>query len=91
MKKGEVKMPAEEVEVIEEVKPKSKAKGKDKPEEVKAKGKKGGLRAMSDKEKEVFRKWAKGKDKSEKAKARMKVMRSAKPVDTVGKLKKLME
>lgn len=89
MKKGEVKMPAEEIEVIEEVKP--KAKGKDKPEEVKPKGKKGGLRVMSDKEKEIFRKWAEGKDKSEKAKARMKVMRSAKPVDTVAKLKKLME
>ena len=89
MKKGEDKMPAEEVEVIEEVKP--KGKGKDKSEEVKPKAKKGGLRAMSDKEKEVFRKWAEGKDKSEKAKARMKVMRSAKAVDTVGKLKKLME
>lgn len=69
------KMPETEVIEVVEEKPKSK---------------RGGLRKMNDKEKEVFKKLMEGKGKSESAKLRMKVLRSEKPVDTPAKLKKLM-
>ena len=88
-------MPIEVVEDIEEMPKKKKATKKEKvevPVETMPKKKGGGMRKMDDKEKELLKKYfsENSSDKSAQAKLRMKVMRSAKNISTMGQLKKMV-